>query len=243
MCKLHSKAKEYFAKGIQFISTDEKSGIQALERDGKTLPMKPGKIERREFNYIRHGTRVLTANLLLATGKLIASTIAATRTEKDFVEHIKKTVNTKPTAKWIICLDQLNTHMSASLVDYIAKALGDTRDLGEKGKSGILKSMETRKAYLSTETHRIRFVYTPKHCSWLNSIEVWFSILTSHVLKRGNFTSVQDLKQKIQNYIGYYNKNLAKAWKWSVISNKDIQTLIDKVKQVEQCFAADTKVS
>lgn len=234
LCKLHTKAKEYYGKGIQVISVDEKPGIQALERDGKTLPSKPGKVERREFNYIRHGTQVLTANLHLATGKLVSPTIADTRTEKDFVGHIEKTVNTNPSADWIICADQLNTHMSASLVEYIAQAIGDTQDLGIKGKSGILKSMETRVAYLSDETHRIRFVYTPKHCSWLNSIEVWFSILTKHILTRGNFTSIHDLVRKIQKYITYYNDYLAKAWKWSVVTNKDIQTLIAKVMQIEQ---------
>lgn len=83
-------------------------------------------------------------------------------------------------------------------------------------------------------THRIRFVYTPKHCSWLNSIEVWFSILTKHILTRGNFTSIHDLVRKIQKYITYYNDYLAKAWKWSVVTNKDIQTLITKVMQIEQ---------
>ena len=217
-------------------SIDEKPGVQTLERDGKTLPAKPRKIERREFNYIRHGTRVLTANLHLATGELVSPTIADTRTEKDFVGHIERTINTHPATEWIICADQLNTHMSASLVEYVARVTGDTQDLGIKGKSGIPKSMQTRMAYLSDEKHRIRFVYTPKHCSWLNSIEVWFSILTRHILTRGNFTSVSDLVQKIQNYIAYYNDHLAKTWKWSVVTNKDIQTLIAKVRQIEESF-------
>jgi hypothetical protein len=129
--------------------------------------------------------------------------------------------------------DQLNTHKSESLVRFIAQALGDDQVLGEKGKGGILKSMETRQAYLSDPEHRLRFVYTPKHCSWLNSIEVWFSILDKHILNRGNFTSIHDLTQKIQRYIAYYNQHLAKAWKWSVVKTKDIQALIDKVMRIE----------
>ena len=215
------------------VSTDEKPGIQALERDGATLPTRKDQVERREFNYIRHGTQVLTGNIHLATDKLITPTIADTRTEADFVEHITRLIQSDPDAGFVILCDQLNTHKSESLVRLIAKVLGDDQDLGEKGKSGILKNMETRQAYLSDLRHRIRFVYTPKHCSWLNSIEVWFSILNRHVLRRGNFTSIQDLTEKIQRYIAYYNEHLAKVWKWSCVLNTDIQTLLEKVRQVE----------
>lgn len=233
ICELHGKAKEQYAKGIHIVSVDEKPGIQALERDGKTLPTQPDKVERREFNYIRHGTQVLIGNIHLGTGQLITPTLADTRTEEDFVRHIERMIQTDPDALWVILCDQLNTHKSETLVRLIAKAIGDDQALGEKGKSGILQNMQTRQAYLSDSSHRIHFVYTPKHCSWLNSIEVWFSILGKHVLNRGNFTSIQDLKQKIEQYIVYYNKRLAKAWNWSVVKTKDIQTLIDKVMQIE----------
>jgi len=184
-------------------------------------------------NYIRHGTQVLTGNIHLATGKLITPTIADTRTEADFVEHITRLIQSDPDASFVILCDQLNTHKSESLVRLIAKVLGDDQVLGEKGKWGILKNMETRQAYLSDPQHRIRFVYTPKHCSWLNPIEVWFSILNRHVLSRGNFPSVQDLTQKIQRYIAYYNEHLARGWKWSCVLTKDIQALIDKVMRIE----------
>jgi transposase len=215
------------------VSVDEKPGMQAIERDGKTLPTQPSKVERREFNYIRHGTQVLTGNIHLGTGKLITPTLADTRTEEDFVRHIERMIKTDPDAPWVILCDQLNTHKSETLVRFIANAIGDDQVLGEKGRSGILQNMKTRQAYLSDPSHPIHFVYTPKHCSWLNPIEVWFSILGKHVLNRGNFTSIPDLKQKIEQYIAYYNKRLAKAWKWSVIKTKDIQTLIDKVMRIE----------
>lgn len=211
------------------VSVDEKPGIQALERDGKALPMRPGSVERREFNYIRHGTQVLTGNIHLATGELLTPTIAETRTEADFAEHIDRLIQTDPQACFVILCDQLNTHKSEALVRYIATTLGDTQDLGAKGKRGILKNMATRQAYLSESAHRIRFVYTPKHCSWLNSIEVWFAILDQHVLRRGNFPSTADLKQKIERYITYYNDHLAKAWRWSVVKTRDIQTLLETV--------------
>lgn len=176
---------------------------------------------------------MLTVNLHLATGKLLASTIQDRRTEADFVAHITQTVNTAAKASWLFLCDQLNTHKSESLVRYVAQSIGDTQYLGEKGKTGILKNMTTRQAYLSDPEHRIRFLYTPKHCSWLNSVEVWFSILTTHVLKRGNFTSIADLQQKLMRYITYYNEHLAKAWNWSAIKTRDIHQLIDKVQQIE----------
>jgi DDE superfamily endonuclease len=169
----------------------------------------------------------------LATGELLTPTIADTRTEADFVEHIARLIQSDPKGGFVILCDQLNTHKSESLVRLIAKVLGDDQVLGEKGKWGILKNMETRQAYLSASQHRIRFVYTPKHCSWLNSIEVWFSILNRHVLSRGNFPSIQDLTQKIQRYIAYYNEYWARVWKWSVVKTKDIQALIDKVMCIE----------
>lgn len=239
ICKLQRDAKALFTQDIHVISSDEKTGMQALQRDGKTLPMKAGTVERRECNYIRHGTQVLTANLHLGTGQNISPTIADTRTEQDFAKHIQRLVETatNPQSAWILLCDQLNTHKSEALVRYVAQTCNDNQDLGEKGKTGILKNMASRMSYLEDTAHRIHFVYTPKHCSWLNSIEVWFSILTTHVLKRGNFISLEDLKQKIQRYIDYYNKQLAKTWNWSVVKNKDIKMLITKVKQAEGILA------
>jgi DDE superfamily endonuclease len=231
---LHATAEHrYKTEGVRVVSVDEKPGIQALERDGTTLPTRAGQVERREFNYIRHGTQVLTGNLDLATGKLVSSTIADTRTEADFVEHIERLIQSAPDASFVILCDQLNTHKSESLVRSIARVLGDDQPLGEKGKSGILKNMPSRQTYLSDPEHRIRFVYTPKHCSWLNTIEVWFSILAQHVLKRGNFLSLDDLQHKIQHYILYYNEHLATVWKWSAVKTKEVQALIDKVKRIE----------
>ncbi|MBO0796660.1 MAG: transposase [Ktedonobacteraceae bacterium] len=109
------------------ISVDEKPGIQALERDGKTLPMRPGSMERREFNYIRRGTQVLIGNIHLATGELLTPTIAETRTEADFAEHIDRLIQTDPQAHFVILCDQLNTHKSEALVRYIAATLSDTQ--------------------------------------------------------------------------------------------------------------------
>ena len=177
--------------------------------------MKPGVIERREHSYIRHGTLCLTPNFDVATGQIIAPTIGPTRTEQDFTEHIKQTVAIDPSAEWIFVVDQLNTHKSKSLVELIANFCDINTDLGVKGKSGVLKSMKSRMLFLEKKFHRIRFVYTPKHCSWLNQVEIWFSILAKRLIHRGNFTSIDELQQKLGEFIEYFNCTLAKPYRWT----------------------------
>ena len=200
---------------IHTVSVDEKTGIQALERIAATKLMKAKQEERREFEYKRHGTLCLTANLEVATGQVISPTVETTRTEKQFAGHIARTVATDAEAGWIFVLDNLTTHVSETLVRYVAKECGIEDELGVKGKRGILKSVATRRKFLTDKTHRIRFVYVPKHTSWLNQIEIWFSILVRRVIKRGNFTSVKDLREKILAFITYFNETLAKPFKWT----------------------------
>ncbi len=190
------------------------TGIQALERAYPTKSMIPGEVKRIEFEYIRHGTLSLIANWDIYKGQVIEPSIGPTRTEIDFANHITKTIDTDPEAGWIFIVDQLNTHMSESLVKLVASRCQIDIDLGVKGKKGILKSMKTRTAFLSDPTHPIRFVYLPKHTSWLNQIECWFSILTRRLLKRGEFTSIYDLSEQILKFIDYFNRTSAKPFLW-----------------------------
>ncbi len=174
ICDLYRDAPKLHEQGVHVVSTDEKIGMQAVERLHPTKPTRPGLIERREFEYTRHGTLYLTANLEVATtGRLIAPRLAEDRTNEDFVAHIEATLATDPDARWIFVVDNLDPHKSEALVRTIAKKIGFRRDLGAMYKRGILKSRATRTTFLADPTHRIRFVFTPRHCSWLNQIEIW----------------------------------------------------------------------
>ncbi len=219
ICGFYHEATVLFSQKKYLVSTDEKTGIQALERSHPTHPAKPGekktKPELREHEYERHGTLCLIANFMVATGRIIAPTIGPTRTEEDFAAHIEKTVDTDPEAEWIFVTDRLNTHMSESLVRLVAARCGIGDDLGIKGRKGILASMETRRAFLSDPGHRIRFVYTPKHTSWMNQVEIWFSIITRRLLKRGSFRSTEHLRERILKFISFFNETMAKPFKWT----------------------------
>jgi transposase len=200
--------------GVHIVSCDELIAIQALERTAPTQPMQPGQGERREFESIRHGTLSLISNFEVATGQVIAPSLGLTRTETDFARHIAQTIDTDPEASWVFITDQLNIHQSEALVRLVADRCGISHSLGEKGKTGILQSVASRAAFLSDPTHRIQFVYLPKHTSWLNQVEIWLGILVRRVIKRGNFTSLNDLRAKILAFIDYFNRT-AKPFRWT----------------------------
>jgi len=221
VCEIYLSSEELSKEGVHVYSTDEKMALQALEHANPKHTMKPGQVEGIDPEYERHGTTGIIASRDVVTGEIVAPLIQPTRKEEDYLQHIKNVVAVFPDDDHIFINDNLNTHKSESLVRFVAEIEGiDSSSLGIKSKCGILKNMETRSEFLSDKSHQIVFVYTPKHCSWLNQIECWFSIITRRLLnKRSSFISVDELEQKIWDFIDYYNQFLKRPFRWNFKGN------------------------
>jgi transposase len=209
ICQLYVKALESYKQGRLVICCDEKTGMQVLERKYPTKPAKPGKRERREHEYIRHGTRVLINSLAVATGKL-AWTIGATRKASDFVAHLKQVYKSLPRMKrydWV--MDNLNTHWSLEVCRLVAKWCKVPFD------PKTLQRGAQRRAFLCDPTHRHVFHFTPKHGSWLNQAELFFGVLQRRFLARGSFTCVADFENRLQHFLEDYNARHAHPYRWT----------------------------
>lgn len=222
-------ASAYHQFGQRTACVDEMTSLQANQRMASTLRSIPGTIGRRECQYTRHGTLSLTGSWDVVCGQMIDTTVNQTRNSQDFADHMQRTLATDPQASWVIVLDNLNTHHGEPIVRLIAKLLGiDQAKLGDKKRrKGILGSVKSRRAFLTDTDHRIRFVFLPKHSSWLNQIEAVFGIISRRVMRHGDFSSKMDLKDKLLAFIQYFNKSFAKPFNWTY-SGKPTKSNSDK---------------
>ena len=195
ICALYLNALRCFAQGRVVICSDEKTGMQILERASPTQPIAPGQPEKREHEYIRHGTRALLASFIVATGQVVWN-LGQTRTSADFAAHLAHVVQQLPDMHrydWVV--DNLNTHWSLDVCRVVAqwcKVPFVAKDL----RRGV-----QRRAFLSDPTHKHVFHFTPKHGSWLNQVELWFSVFARRFLKRGDFCSAQDFATRLDDYL------------------------------------------
>ena len=218
VCEVYLQAPQnYEQAGVHTVSIDEATGLGANEQRAESLPPKPDQVGKEETQYTRHGAVCLTAAWHVVLGQVIHHTIQQTRNNNDFAKFIEDMLCRDPDGKWVIVVDNLNTHSSEALVRLIARLLGiDEATLGNKKKrKGILGSMKSRKQFLSDPTHRIRFVFTPKHSSWLNQIEVIFGIIKRRGLAGASFPSQQALIERLNGFIDYFNRTFARPMNWT----------------------------
>ena len=166
------------------LSVDEKTGMQALGRKYPNKPMRPGYPEKIESHYVRHGTKSLIAALAVHKGEVIGKCYDRHRHE-EFIDFLGETEKAYPDKELHLIVDNLSVHKHKDV-----------------------------KKWLEEREGKIKLHFTPTHASWLNQIELWFSILSRKVLKRGIFSSRKDLVKRVMKFIEEYNQE-ARPFKWT----------------------------
>jgi transposase len=209
ICRQYLDAPRLYQRGELVLCVDEKTGIQALERARPTRAAAPGRDERRDHEYVRHGTCCLLATRVVATGEVIGS-ITRQRGRWDFVRHVRDVVEHFPGVQrfhWV--MDNLNTHWTFELCRYLGKLSGVWDDRPS------LRTGAARRAFLTDPSHKHVVHFTPKHGSWMNQIEIWFGVLSRRLLRRGDFSSIETLTRRIEEFIRHYNSHDAFAYEWT----------------------------
>jgi transposase len=209
ICQLYVQAPQFYEQGRLVLCCDEKTGMSIRGRKYPTRPAEPGKPSKREFEYIRHGTRCLLTTFNVATGRVVWD-LGETRTSLDWAAHLRHVRAEFPRMKrydWVV--DNLNTHWSLDVCRLVAQWC--QIPLVEKD----LRTGRQRRAFLSDPTHQHVFHFTPLHGSWLNQVELFFSVLARRFLKRGDFASVADFALRLQHWLAVYNARHAHPYRWT----------------------------
>jgi len=209
ICRSYVDAPTLYQRGRLVICSDEKTGMQILERKYPTRPVEPGKPERREHEYIRHGARALIGSFAVPTGEVVWG-LGLTRTSDDFAAHLAKVATHFAGMEqfdWI--LDNLNTHWSLPVCRVVAQ-LSNVPFI-----PGQLKTGKERRAFLTDASHKHVFHFTPKHGSWLNQVELWFGVLARRFLARGDFPSAEDFENRFRQFLDDYNLHWAHPYRWT----------------------------
>jgi hypothetical protein len=189
------------------LSVDEKSQIQALDRTAPMLPLRPGLPERRTHDYVPHGTTTLFAALEVATGKITADACYPRYRHQEFLRFLKKAAAADPGMELHIVLDNYAAH----------------------------KHPEVRRWLAKPQNARITLNFTPTGCSWLNMVEIFFSLITRQAIGRGTFRTVKDLTAAIGAFTGAYNDR-ARPFSWT----KDAEEILAN-QTVKELTPRDTK--
>jgi len=221
ICQLYLAAPRLQEQGRIVLSCDEKTGMQILQRKYATIPPCPalfdadgnvirrGQPAKREFEYIRHGTRCLLTTFNVTTGKVVWD-LGKTRTSVDWaahLEHVRKAFPNQQGYDWVV--DNLNTHWSLDVCRLVGRWCGI---------SVIEKELRTgaqRKAFLSNPKHAHVFHFTPIHGSWLNQVELFFSVLSRRLLKRGECNNAQEFEERMERWLSEYNERHAHPYRWT----------------------------
>jgi hypothetical protein len=209
ICRLYHDAPCFYQQGRLVLCCDEKTGMQVLDRAAPTQPPAPGRPERREFESIRLGTRTLIATFAVPTGEVVWD-LGATRTSLDFRAHVLRVAAHFREMKqfdWVV--DNLNTHMSLELCEVVAYLNG------RPFRPRALRTQEQRRAFLSEPEYRHVFHYVPLHGSWLNQVELFFSVLARQFLTRGDFGSLTEFEARLWAYLTGYNQEKAHPYRWT----------------------------
>src|SRR5262245_22270894 len=209
ICSLYLDAPRLYRQGHLVLCCDEKTGMQVLDRAAPTRLAIPGHREKREFEYVRLGTRTLMGTFCVPTGEVVWD-LGQTRTSWDFRSHILRVAKHFEGYKrfdWVV--DNLNTHMGLELCEALAHLNGVAFEPKK------LQTMTQRQAFLSTPGQRHVFHYVPRHGSWLNQVELFFSVLTRQFLRRGAFKSLREFEKRLGDYLDEYNQEKAHPYRWT----------------------------